>query len=156
MGKFSGVLICTDYDGTLASGGKVVEKNKEAIKYFTDNGGMLSVITGRTIPFLEENKNEIGYNTFIAGVNGTVIYDISQEKMINESKSFPLIPNLRFKTIPHSPKGNDQRSVRTQAFTQKLDMGIQSSIVAVKIVAPNIGNQFFPTQSQISILYQIK
>ena len=36
MGKFSGILLCSDFDGTLAVGGHVVEKNIEAIKYFQE------------------------------------------------------------------------------------------------------------------------
>ena len=46
MGKFSGILICSDFDGTLAVGGHVVEKNIDAIRYFQENGGLFSVITG--------------------------------------------------------------------------------------------------------------
>ena len=40
MGKFDGILICTDLDGTLYRNDKTVsDENREAIKYFKSEGG---------------------------------------------------------------------------------------------------------------------
>ena len=40
MGKFDGILICTDLDGTLYKNDKTIsEENKEAIEYFKREGG---------------------------------------------------------------------------------------------------------------------
>ena len=55
MGKFSGVLIASDYDntmvyteGALKSGGplpSVSQENREAVEYFMAEGGTFSVAT---------------------------------------------------------------------------------------------------------------
>lgn len=48
MGKFDGILICTDLDGTLLKNDKSVsERNLEAIEYFKQNGGYFTIMTGR-------------------------------------------------------------------------------------------------------------
>ena len=42
MGKFDGVLICTDLDGTLFREDKTVSReNLDAIEYFKSEGGYL-------------------------------------------------------------------------------------------------------------------
>lgn len=46
MGKFDGVLLCADFDGTIRFDG-INPKNNEAIDYFIENGGMFTMITGR-------------------------------------------------------------------------------------------------------------
>ena len=38
MGKFDGILIATDLDGTLVSEGKVSRENADAIRYFQSEG----------------------------------------------------------------------------------------------------------------------
>jgi HAD superfamily hydrolase (TIGR01484 family) len=85
MGKFSGILLCTDFDGTLAVSARVVEKNKAAIEYFKENGGLFTVITGRGVPFVEERLDEIGCNTYVGCVNGSVIYHLSSGTVISEN-----------------------------------------------------------------------
>lgn len=50
LGKFDGILICSDIDGTILENstfGSIFEKNAEAVKHFTDNGGRFTFITGR-------------------------------------------------------------------------------------------------------------
>ncbi len=46
MGKFDGILLCADFDGTIRFDG-INPKNTEAIDYFIENGGMFTMITGR-------------------------------------------------------------------------------------------------------------
>ena len=49
MGKFDRILIVSDLDGTfLGSGGRMVERNVEKIKFFNANGGLFTFATGRT------------------------------------------------------------------------------------------------------------
>ncbi|MBQ3226919.1 MAG: HAD hydrolase family protein, partial [Clostridia bacterium] len=51
MGKFDGVLICTDLDGTLLKKDKTIsEENLKAIEYFKREGGFFTIVTGR-MPF---------------------------------------------------------------------------------------------------------
>ena len=86
MQKFKGYLICTDIDGTLVnSKGELSQNNLEAIEAFQRGGGLFTVSTGRmpehvlNFPFLP--------NAPVISVNGTVIYDIDNRKVIRE---FPL------------------------------------------------------------------
>ncbi len=55
MGKFDGLLLASDYDGTLrGTTQQVLETDKAAIRYFQDEGGIFLVATGRS------------YNSFVA------------------------------------------------------------------------------------------
>ncbi|MBQ1272136.1 MAG: HAD hydrolase family protein, partial [Clostridia bacterium] len=47
MGRFDGILICSDVDGTLAEGKNIPEKNLEALRYFQSEGGLFTLATGR-------------------------------------------------------------------------------------------------------------
>ena len=80
-GKFSGIIICTDMDGTLLSSkGTVSDKNREAIEYFKANGGNFTFMTGRTTygikPFLDLPNMPVGIN------NGAGFFDNDMGKTI--------------------------------------------------------------------------
>ena len=48
MGKFDGILLASDFDDTLYGWDlRVPERNLEAIRYFTGQGGYFTVSTGR-------------------------------------------------------------------------------------------------------------
>lgn len=75
MGKYSGILICSDFDETIALRSKVSEENIKAIKYFCDNGGAFTVISGRRLAFMKEFASHIGINAPFAGLNGSYIWN---------------------------------------------------------------------------------
>lgn len=75
MGKFSGILICSDFDGTLASGKEISEENINAIKYFQSEGGLFTVSTGRYPLYVTEFKDKFVPNTYLICLNGTFICD---------------------------------------------------------------------------------
>ena len=54
MGKFSGYLICSDYDGTFATAGQPVQENLEALRHFVENGGRFTLATGRSVEFIRD------------------------------------------------------------------------------------------------------
>lgn len=84
MNKFKGYLICTDCDGTLTDNeGKVSDANAEAIKYFEEEGGLFTLATGRFPHFANNFKDKFLVNAPIVSLNGAVIYDINEEKMLN-------------------------------------------------------------------------
>ena len=59
MGKFDGILICTDLDGTLLRKDKSVsDENKKAIEYFKREGGYFTIVTGR-MPYYVTNILEM-------------------------------------------------------------------------------------------------
>lgn len=73
MGKFSGVLICTDLDGTLACGSQICEENCRAIAYFQSEGGRFTFATGRPAGY--EKNLSVTPNAPLITENGTRIYD---------------------------------------------------------------------------------
>lgn len=75
MGKFDGVLLASDYDGTLYdSRGIITEQVKSAIRYFTDHGGYFTVSTGRSKQgFHAYSPDYINAPVLVA--NGAMAYD---------------------------------------------------------------------------------
>lgn len=92
MGKFDGVLIASDYDNTMAfTEGSlftgtppppVSEKNKAAIRYFMDNGGIFSVSTGRALPAFDAVRSDVPMNGPTVLFNGAAIYDYAAQKYL--------------------------------------------------------------------------
>ena len=86
MGKFDGYLICSDLDGTFTGGEDVIAANSKAVKYFTDNGGKFTFITGRTASYLPEQEFFWLINAPAGVFNGGLIYDYQNEKTLRESR----------------------------------------------------------------------
>ena len=83
MGKFDGILICSDLDGTF-SGQGIEAENQKSIEYFIENGGRFSFATGRTVDYILGKPYFSVINAPTCLVNGAVVYDYSQEKVIRE------------------------------------------------------------------------
>ena len=76
MGKFDGILICTDLDGTLLKNDKSISKeNMNAIEYFKQNGGYFTFITGRMPFFSHEAIDIVKPNCPFGCINGAGVYD---------------------------------------------------------------------------------
>ena len=76
MGKFDGMLFCTDLDGTLYSSNTEVSKeNLDAIAYFKAEGGLFTFITGRVPMTSSEACRIIQPNAPYGCINGGGIYD---------------------------------------------------------------------------------
>ncbi len=74
MGIFEGYLICSDFDGTLFSGGKLNPEDIEAIKYFQSESGYFTYASGREYTtFLRPPANANTVNAPIIGFNGAQI-----------------------------------------------------------------------------------
>ena len=83
MGKFDGIIICTDLDGTLYSSDKTVSKeNREAIEYFKNEGGAFTFITGRMPNYSMNAYNAARPNVPFGCVNGGGVYDAVNEKYL--------------------------------------------------------------------------
>ena len=83
--RYDGVLLCSDFDGTLAYYGKVSKENIEAIKMFQENGGLFTLSTGRTPYFITENFKDLKVNAPMICVNGASIFDCAQNKELMTS-----------------------------------------------------------------------
>ena len=76
MGRFDGVLICTDLDGTLLKNDKTIScENIEAIEYFKREGGYFTFVTGRMPFFVSYVLDTIKPNAPFGCVNGAGLYD---------------------------------------------------------------------------------
>jgi len=83
MGKFDGILFCTDLDGTILREDKTISKeNLEAIEYFKREGGLFTFVTGRMPYYVTEIYEAIKPNAPFGCVNGGGIYDKLKEEYI--------------------------------------------------------------------------
>lgn len=83
--KFKGYLLCSDCDGTLTYGEEVLsEENVKAIKYFQKEGGIFTLATGRFPEYADKFKDRFKVNAPIVALNGTVLYDKDNEKIIEK------------------------------------------------------------------------
>lgn len=83
MGKFDGILICTDLDGTLYRNDKTISReNKEAIAYFKGEGGLLTFITGRMPYSACDAYRMVQPNAPYGCVNGGGLYDGAADQYI--------------------------------------------------------------------------
>ena len=80
MGKFDGILLASDLDGTLLCSGKLSEENLKAVIYFMDNGGLFTTATGRSPEFISEMG--IPANAPLITSNGSVICDFKTHEVI--------------------------------------------------------------------------
>lgn len=82
---FSGILICTDLDGTLLNSNRQIsQKNLDAIEHFKANGGYFTFITGR-MPFYASNKpfyDLVKPNAPIGCINGGGVFDLQTQSYI--------------------------------------------------------------------------
>lgn len=83
MGKFEGILFCTDLDGTLLRDDKTISKeNLDAIEYFKQEGGYFTFVTGRMPFYVNGIWQAIKPNVPFGCNNGGGIYDKAREEYI--------------------------------------------------------------------------
>lgn len=82
MGKFDGILICSDIDGTF----KFAEENIEAVRYFTENGGRFTFVTGRQVVHLWDKELDRLINAPACLFNGGIIYDYQKNELLYEQR----------------------------------------------------------------------
>lgn len=93
MGKFSGVLIASDYDNTMVYTEPALkeqrgmpslsEENRRAIEYFMAEGGIFSVATGRALPSFDTVRGDLPMNGPTVLFNGAAIYDFSAGRYLH-------------------------------------------------------------------------
>ncbi len=83
MGKFDGILICTDLDGTLYRNDKTIStENKEAIEYFKREGGYFTFVTGRMPYYSTSAFDKVKPNVPFGCINGGGLYDGTEKRYI--------------------------------------------------------------------------
>lgn len=78
---FSGILVCTDFDGTLYHHG-IAPGNAEAIRYFMDRGGLFTFSTGRDGRWLSAGNLPFTHNAPACCMNGAMIFDFQRREII--------------------------------------------------------------------------
>ncbi len=108
MGKFDGILMASDWDGTLAINGEIPKKNIDAIRYFQENGGKFTVCSGRYFKYLMNFRDVIRVNTYTIAYNGAYVIDTENNDLLYEGFCddylFEILEkllslNLHYKTI---------------------------------------------------------
>ncbi len=84
MGKYSGILLCSDFDSTLSTDGVISKENIEAIKYFRQNGGLFTIASGRYYDFLLPFFEGYEFGVPLITLNGAVFYDVEKKKICRE------------------------------------------------------------------------
>lgn len=79
--KLEGILLITDFDGTLACHGTVSEGNCRAIRYFQENGGLFTLASGRQRGWISKWKHLVMPNTWVSLVNGALICDPEEREV---------------------------------------------------------------------------
>ena len=85
MGKFDGILLISDFDGTIYCNGNVSEENRRALKYFQSEGGLFAIASGRPPKWLKAWKEYFTPNTYCAMLNGALICDPEGKEFVFES-----------------------------------------------------------------------
>lgn len=114
MGKFTGVLIASDFDNTLvftedALKGlgpmpELLPENREAIEYFMAEGGIFSIATGRALPSFNGVRQGLPMNGPTILFNGAAIYDFSAGKYLCEA------------FLPETARANIAQTIRELPF----------------------------------------
>ncbi len=89
MGRFSDILMASDFDRTLTDFQSVIpQKNIDAIREFQDEGGLFTVATGRSVPMFRKYMDLIPINAPLVLYNGAAVYDSDSRKII-EAQEIP-------------------------------------------------------------------
>ena len=128
MGRFTGVLLATDYDDTLYDRNFAISReNRQAIEVFIAEGGKFTVSTGRPYPnfAIQMERENVPVNAPVILSNGASIYDFATDQVLWEK----LLPeeaadHLR-QVCARFPKvgfeaycGNDVYTFRANAVTE--------------------------------------
>ena len=120
MGRFSGYLLACDMDGTLVSSGVIPQRNIDAIRMFTQEGGTFALATGRGPTAVSHALEKVGeYVGPSVVANGCMIYDYSKNEILmqkeidNNFKEFVIKSAELFDEIGievHAGKGKEGRA----------------------------------------------
>ena len=95
MGKFTGVLLASDFDNTLLytedalrTGGPVPplpERNREALESFMAQGGRFAIATGRALAAFLRHAEDVPMNAPGVVCNGAAIYDFARGEYLENA-----------------------------------------------------------------------
>ena len=90
MKKFEGMLLSCDLDGTLLNDDKqIATENRLALQYFAEEGGRLSIATGRSPYAIDTYMKQLPINAPYSVMNGSLICD--KDGQIMYSAGMPIL-----------------------------------------------------------------
>lgn len=98
------LALVSDYDGTLAEGGRVSSSTRQALVALRESGRRLVLVTGRELPELFRIFPEPTLFDRIVGENGGVLYAPTsrEERLLGEAPPEQLVARLRDRGVPLS------------------------------------------------------
>lgn len=103
MGIFDGCLLISDIDGTLMHNGVIPQKNVDAIEWFKAEGGIFTIATGRQASAALESYKLVKANAPLIAVQGGVIYDCDNNKVLSQTNLNPQIFDIVFDILNAFP-----------------------------------------------------
>ena len=92
MGKFDGVLLVTDFDDTyFPESGVLPPENRAAVEYFTAQGGLFTIATGRAYTTFAPKLPCVPLNAPVILSNGAQLYDFAAGQMLLERTLPPAV-----------------------------------------------------------------
>ena len=136
MGKFDGILICTDLDGTLLKNDKTISnENIDAIEFFKQEGGLFTVVTGRMPIFAFDICDKIKPNVPFGCFNGAALYDYYKMEYIWKNHIHSSVTELIKNVDEKFPDVGIQVNTFTDAFFCKDNLTMEKFRKATN--APN-------------------
>jgi Cof subfamily protein (haloacid dehalogenase superfamily) len=126
MGRYDGILLMSDFDGTLALNGQVSKENSEAINFFQDRGGVFVLSSGRPPHWLKKTKDFFTPTKYSVMLNGTVICDNTETPIIKKYFAPEIFDFVDKEIIPNFPKLD---FVRYHTYTAHYDIPLDAQRV---------------------------
>ena len=140
--------LATDYDGTLATDGRVTEATLEALKEFSKSGRRLLLVTGRELKDLFEVFPDVAIFDIVVAENGAVLYTPSnkEETTIAPEASQDLVRALQKRNVTPLDVGKSIIATWTPNEAAILDaikeLGLDHQVIfnkgAVMILPPGV------------------
>ena len=142
MGKFDGILLCSDFDGTFAKAAKVADRDRDAVRYFQSEGGMFVPTSGRASHFFKAYEDTFVASRYIIGLNGAEIYDREENRMvfrrpINRPKTLELTRTILAKypeilrVYIHNPDGGNHVTLDTWDLVDEIEGDVFKMVFSV-------------------------
>jgi len=81
-------VVATDLDGTIVrSDGTISARTREALAAVEQAGGMVVIVTGRPVRWLDGIADETGHRGLAICANGAVVWDLHEERVV---ASYPM------------------------------------------------------------------
>lgn len=133
MGKFSGMMIASDIDGTiLPYKGKISDRNIKAIRYFEENGGVFTLVTGRSIAAAKYIAEEIGICVPMVVDNGSLIYDSKTDEILSKTDLPAAASDILISVLKKFPQASAQTYRDKDFFIHNLNVHILNHVTDVE------------------------